>query len=43
VEGVVGNLIITFFGVIFDIAVGAIAGVIGAAIFKDKVKPASQP
>ncbi|NJD57789.1 MAG: hypothetical protein C3F13_13715 [Anaerolineales bacterium] len=42
VEGVVGNILVTFFGVIFDIVVGAIGGLIGAAIFKDKTKRAPQ-
>lgn len=35
-EGGILNTVGTFFGVIFDIVVGAVAGLIGAAIFKDK-------
>jgi hypothetical protein len=41
VEGVIGNLLITLFGVIFDIIVGALAGWVGSAIFKNK--PVVQP
>ncbi len=36
VEGVVGNIVITLIGVVFDIIVGAIGGLVGAAIFKSK-------
>jgi hypothetical protein len=43
VEGAVGNVILTLVGVIFDIIVGAIAGLVGAAIFKDKALPTTQP
>jgi hypothetical protein len=42
IEGVVGNIIITSFGVIFDIVVGAIGGWIGSAIFKNKSQAATQ-
>jgi hypothetical protein len=41
IEGVVGNIIITCFGVIFDIVVGAIGGWIGSAIFKNKSQAAT--
>jgi hypothetical protein len=43
VEGAVGNVILTLVGVIFDIIVGAIAGLVGSAIFKDKALPTTQP
>jgi hypothetical protein len=43
VEGVIGNLLITLLGVIFDIIVGAIAGWVGAAIFKNKTQGVAQP
>jgi hypothetical protein len=42
-EGGILNIAITFIGVIFDIIVGAIGGLVGAAIFKDKVQPVTQP
>jgi hypothetical protein len=42
-EGGILNTVGTFFGVIFDIVVGAIAGLIGAAIFKDKKQIPVQP
>jgi hypothetical protein len=41
--GAIGNILITLIGVIFDIVVGAIAGLVGAAIFKVKPQPATQP
>jgi hypothetical protein len=41
-EGGILNLGFTFIGVIFDIIVGAIGGLVGAAIFKDKSQPATQ-
>jgi hypothetical protein len=41
-EGGILNLGFTFIGVIFDIIVGAIGGLVGAAIFKDKTQPAPQ-
>jgi hypothetical protein len=43
VEGVIGNIVITLFGVIFDIVVGAIGGWVGAAIFKNKPQAVTQP
>jgi hypothetical protein len=43
VEGVIGNVIFSFLGVIFDIIVGIIGGVVGAAIFKNKPQAATQP
>ncbi len=43
IEGTIGNVVLTLFGVIFDIIVGAIAGLIGGAIFKDKPAPVAQP
>jgi hypothetical protein len=43
IEGAIGNVVLTLFGVIFDIIVGAIAGLIGGAIFKDKPAPVAQP
>jgi hypothetical protein len=42
-EGAIGNVVLTLIGVIFDIGVGAIAGLVGAAIFKVKPQPATQP
>lgn len=42
VEGVLGNIIITCFGVIFDIVVGTLAGWVGSAIFKNKSQTSSQ-
>ncbi len=36
VEGMIGNFLFTLVGVVFDIIVGAIGGLVGAAIFKDK-------
>ncbi len=36
IGGEVGEMIFTFFGIIFDILVGAIGGFIGATIFKAK-------
>lgn len=42
VEGFVGNLVFTFFGMIFDIIVGAIGGWIGSLIFKIKPQAVSQ-
>ncbi len=41
-EGGILNIGLTFIGVIFDIVVGAIAGLIGAAIFKDKTQAVTQ-
>jgi len=43
VAGAAGNIIFTLIGVIFDIIVGAIAGLVGGAIFKDKAQPSTQP
>jgi hypothetical protein len=43
VEGTIGNILITLLGVIFDIVVGAIAGLIGATIFKNKTQDIAQP
>jgi hypothetical protein len=43
VGGTIGSLVFTFLGVIFDIIVGAIAGFIGASIFKNKPQAATQP
>ena len=43
VEGAVGNIVITLFGVIFDIIVGAIGGLVGAVIFKNKPQVGTQP
>ena len=43
IEGAIGNVVLTLIGVIFDIIVGAIGGLIGGAIFKDKPAPATQP
>ncbi len=42
-EGFVGNILITFFGVLFDIVVGAIGGFVGALLFKTKPQSAAQP
>jgi hypothetical protein len=42
VEGVIGNFVITLLGVIFDIVVGAISGLVGAAIFKNKPQNVTQ-
>jgi len=42
VEGTIGNLLITLFGIIFDIVVGAIGGLVGAAIFKNKAQTTIQ-
>ena len=42
-EGGILNIVISAFGVVFDIVVGAIAGLIGAAIFKDKTQNPAQP
>ena len=41
--GEVGGVIFTLFGVIFDIIVGAIGGLVGAAIFKNKPQTMTQP
>ena len=41
-EGGILNIGLTLIGVIFDIVVGAIAGLIGAAIFKDKTQAVTQ-
>jgi hypothetical protein len=43
VEGQIGNILIDSFGVVFDIIVGAIAGLVGAAIFKNKPQVEPQP
>jgi hypothetical protein len=37
-EGSIFNVVGTFIGVLFDISVGAIAGYIGALLFKDKTQ-----
>ena len=42
-EGGFLNIVLTFFGIIFDIIVGAIGGFIGSAIFKDKPQAQIQP
>jgi hypothetical protein len=42
-EAGVLNIVVTLIGVIFDIIVGAIGGLVGAAIFKDKTQPVIQP
>ncbi len=42
-EAGVLNIVATLIGVIFDIIVGAIGGLVGAAIFKDKTQPVTQP
>ncbi len=42
IEGAIGNVMLTSIGVIFDI-IGAIAGLIGGAIFKDRPATATQP
>jgi hypothetical protein len=41
-EGAIGNIVITTLGVIFDIVVGAIGGLVGAAIFKNKPQSVTQ-
>ncbi len=43
VEGMIGNIVLTLVGVVFDIIVGAIGGLVGAAIFKSKPQVAAQP
>jgi hypothetical protein len=42
-EGGILNIMMTSFGIIFDIIVGAIGGFIGSAIFKDKPQAQIQP
>jgi hypothetical protein len=42
-EAGIMNIVVTSIGVIFDIVVGAIGGLVGAAIFKDKTQPVTQP
>jgi hypothetical protein len=42
-EAGIMNIVVTSIGVIFDIVVGAIGGLVGAAILKDKTQPVTQP
>jgi len=42
-EGGILNIAVTSFGILFDIIVGGIAGLIGAAIFKDRKQNPPQP